>query len=57
MDRPIRPFSSNSIGLFTVAWAKKNKIDFRPFRFHDLRHLHAGNWLKELCSIYLLRAL
>ena len=26
--------------------------DFRPFRFHDLRHLHAVTWLKDGRSIY-----
>lgn len=40
---------------WTAAWAKKNGVDFRPFRFHDLRHLHAVNWLKDLRSIYVLR--
>ena len=32
--------------------AKVNGVDFRPFRFHDLRHLHAVNWLKDGRSIY-----
>jgi integrase/recombinase XerD len=36
----------------TEAWAKTNGIAFRPFRFHDLRHLHAVNWLKAGRSIY-----
>jgi integrase/recombinase XerD len=36
----------------TDAWAKANGIAFRPFRFHDLRHLHAVNWLKDGRSIY-----
>ena len=36
----------------TGAWAHENGIDFRPFRFHDLRHLHAVTWLKDGRSIY-----
>jgi integrase/recombinase XerD len=30
-----------------VPYAKANGIDFRPFRFHDLRHLHAVEFLKS----------
>jgi integrase/recombinase XerD len=36
----------------TAAWASKNGVLFRKFRFHDLRHLHAVNWLKDGKSIY-----
>jgi integrase/recombinase XerD len=36
----------------TAVWAKANGIAFRAFRFHDLRHLHAVNWLKDGRSIY-----
>jgi integrase/recombinase XerD len=36
----------------TAAWAKGQGIEFRPFRFHDLRHWHAVQWLKEGRSIY-----
>jgi integrase/recombinase XerD len=36
----------------TSAWAREKGIDFRPFRFHDLRHLHAVMWLKDGRSIY-----
>jgi integrase/recombinase XerD len=36
----------------TEAWARKNGVPFRRFRFHDLRHLHAVNWLKSGRSIY-----
>jgi integrase/recombinase XerD len=36
----------------TAAWAKANSVEFRPFRFHDLRHWHAVQWLKEGRSIY-----
>jgi integrase/recombinase XerD len=35
-----------------AAWAKANGVAFRPFRFHDLRHWHAVQWLKEGHSIY-----
>ncbi len=30
----------------TATWAAANDIEFRPFRFHDLRHLHAIEFLK-----------
>jgi integrase/recombinase XerD len=33
-------------------WAEANGADFRPFRFHDLRHWHAVQWLKDGRSIY-----
>lgn len=36
----------------TATWAEANGVAFRPFRFHDLRHLHAVNWLKDGRSIY-----
>jgi integrase/recombinase XerD len=39
----------------TADWAKASGVNFRPFRFHDLRHLHAVNWLKDGRSIYLLQ--
>jgi len=32
--------------------AQKQEQAFRPFRFHDLRHLHAVEWLKSGKSIY-----
>lgn len=32
--------------------AQKQEQPFRPFRFHDLRHLHAVDWLKSGRSIY-----
>jgi integrase/recombinase XerD len=35
--------------------AQKQDQDFRPFRFHDLRHLHAVDWLKSGRSIYVLQ--
>jgi integrase/recombinase XerD len=39
----------------TAKWAAANAIDFRPFRFHDLRHWHAVHWLKSGRSIYELQ--
>ncbi len=33
-----------------VPWAKENGIDFRPFKFHSLRHLHAIEFLKKRCG-------
>ncbi|BAL75963.1 phage integrase [Bradyrhizobium cosmicum] len=38
-----------------AAQAQKQDQDFRPFRFHDLRHLHAVLWLKSGRSIYVLQ--
>jgi integrase/recombinase XerD len=35
--------------------AEKEKRDFRPFRFHDLRHWYAVNYLREGGSIYTLQ--
>jgi integrase/recombinase XerD len=32
--------------------AKQNGVEFRPFRFHDLRHRHAVDWLQSGRSIY-----
>jgi integrase/recombinase XerD len=36
----------------TAKWAREHGVDFRPFRFHDLRHWHAVHWLKSGRSIY-----
>jgi integrase/recombinase XerD len=36
----------------TETWAKENGTEFRPFRFHDLRHWHSVQWLKDGRSIY-----
>jgi integrase/recombinase XerD len=33
-------------------WATENGVEFRPFRFHDLRHWHAVQWLKDGRSIH-----
>jgi integrase/recombinase XerD len=35
-----------------VRSAQKQEQHFRPFRFHDLRHRHAVDWLKSGRSIY-----
>lgn len=39
----------------TAKWAKANGVEFRPFRFHHLRHLHAIEWLRSGRSIYELQ--
>ena len=39
----------------TAEHAEANGADFRPFRFHDLRHWHAVHWLKAGRSIYELQ--
>jgi integrase len=44
-----------SIAGRAAAWAVANSVAFRPFRFHDLRHLHAVNWLKDGKSMYVLQ--
>jgi integrase/recombinase XerD len=36
----------------TAIWAQANDVEFRVFRFHDLRHWHAVQWLKDGRSIY-----
>jgi integrase/recombinase XerD len=38
-----------------AAWAESNGVEFRPFRFHDLRHRHAVDWLKSGRDIYTLQ--
>jgi integrase/recombinase XerD len=55
--RPYRQISSNfgRIVEATAKQAQKQDQDFRPFRFHDLRHVHAVNWLKSGRSIYVLQ--
>jgi integrase/recombinase XerD len=54
---PYKNFASQFSAIIqrTAQWARANAIDFRPFRFHDLRHLHAVNWLKDGRSIYVLQ--
>ena len=57
-DQPAaRPYSqiSSNFGRIVESVAKqaqKQDQSFRPFRFHDLRHVHAVNWLKNGNSIY-----
>jgi integrase/recombinase XerD len=55
--RPYSQVSSNfrRIVAATAKQAQKQAHDFRPFRFHDLRHVHAVNWLKSGRSIYVLQ--
>jgi integrase/recombinase XerD len=36
----------------TAAWAESNGVAFRRFRFHDLRHYHAVEFLKSGRDIY-----
>jgi integrase/recombinase XerD len=38
-----------------AVWAEEHGVDFQPFRFHDLRHRHAVDWLREGRSIYDLK--
>lgn len=40
---------------FLVRQLAKRHTDFRRFRFHDLRHLHAVEWLRSGRSIYSLQ--
>lgn len=49
---PYRNVASRFAAKATAAWAQKNGVDFTSFRFHDLRHRHAVDWLKSDRSIY-----
>jgi integrase/recombinase XerD len=51
---PYRNFASQFAAIVerTARFAREAGIEFRPFRFHDLRHLHAVTWLKDGRSIY-----
>ena len=40
------PTSSPPSSARAAKWATANGADFRPFRYHDLRHWHAVHWLK-----------
>jgi integrase/recombinase XerD len=55
--QPYRNFSSQFAAIVsrTAQWAQASGTDFRPFRYHDLRHWHAVHWLKEGRSIYELQ--
>jgi integrase/recombinase XerD len=39
----------------TEAWARKDGVEFQRFKFHDLRHRHAVDWLKSGRDIYTLQ--
>jgi integrase/recombinase XerD len=47
-------FASNFAAVVrrTATWAKTSGVAFRPFRFHDLRHYHAVEFLKSGRDIY-----
>ncbi len=47
---PYRNLSSRFRGLCVELASRV--LDFRPFRFHDLRHRHAVDWLQSGRSIY-----
>jgi integrase/recombinase XerD len=55
--KPFRQVSSNfrRVVKAVVEQAQNQEQDFRPFRFHDLRHVHAVEWLKSGRSIYVLQ--
>lgn len=54
---PYRQVSTNfrRIVASVAKQAQKQDQSFRPFRFHDLRHVHAVDWLKSGRSIYVLQ--
>ena len=59
-EPPARPYSqvSSTFRRIVAAVAKqaqRQAQDFRALRFHDLRHVHAVNWLKSGRSIYILQ--
>lgn len=59
-DRPVTPYRNPSTNFARLVRsvakkAQKQEQDFRPFTFHDLRHVHAVNWLKGGRSIYVLQ--
>jgi integrase/recombinase XerD len=56
-DESYKNFPSQFAAIVARAakWAKEHGADFRPFRFHDLRHWHAVHWLKSGRSIYELQ--
>jgi integrase/recombinase XerD len=53
--RPYRELNFDRLVDDVAEKARKQDQDFRPFRFHDLRHVHAVNWLKSGRSIYSLQ--
>lgn len=51
-----RPYSTVASRFnFRIRQLEKRHSDFRRFRFHDLRHLHAVEWLRSGRSIYSLQ--
>jgi len=52
---PYRELNFDRLVETVAEKAQKQDHDFRPFRFHDLRHVHAVNWLKSGRSIYALQ--
>jgi integrase/recombinase XerD len=52
--RDYRNFASNFRAVMRncIRFAEQTGIEFTPFRFHDLRHRHAVDWLKAGRSIY-----
>ena len=42
----------HELAIAAAKTAKHDEPDFRPFRFHDLRHRHAVDWLKAGRSVY-----
>jgi integrase/recombinase XerD len=52
--RDYKNFASQFVDIIrrTAEWATENGVPFRPFRFHDLRHFHAVEFLKSGRDIY-----
>ena len=48
----MRGSGCNSPGLLGIKFAAAAGIEFNEFRFHDLRHRHAVDWLRSGRSIY-----
>jgi integrase/recombinase XerD len=55
LARPYRELNFDRLVEEIAEQAHKQDQEFRPFRFHDLRHVHAVNWLKSGRSIYVLQ--
>jgi integrase/recombinase XerD len=53
--RPYRELNFDRLVEAAAEQAQNQDQHFRPFRFHDLRHVHAVNWLKSGRSIYALQ--
>lgn len=50
--QPYRNLSSRFAAIVRAELASGRDPDFRPFRFHDLRHLHAVEWLRDGGGLY-----